>query len=162
MKAKLSKELCYLAGLSKLSEEEKSLVSVKSEISEIVERFVEFGIRLGVKPNKIIIGGSEAKFYHSKIAREIRHIRDNELKLFRKRNEFSASFVAGIFDARGKVSKSMEIASLKPSEAVMLENLGIHVIDTRIANIKDFIMFIKGFSLRIEHAQLPGNERDPR
>ena len=164
MKAKLSKELCYIAGLSRLSDSEKSLVYAKSEIREIIEKFVREAIKLGVDPRKIIVNEkeSEAKFYHSKLARNIREIIKNETKIFKHKNEFSASFVAGIFDARGVIEKSVEIRGLKPGEAVLLEGLGIHVKDNRIANVRDFIMFIKGFSVRIELTQLPGNERDPR
>ncbi len=163
MKAKLSKEFCYLAGLSRLSKEEKSKVSAKSEIKEIIERFVEIAVKLGVEPRKIVVEENETFFYHSKIARQIRKIRENEIKVFRHRNELSSSYIAGIFDARGSIrSKSVEISSMKPSEAIMLENLGMHVRGNRIANISEFIMLIKGYSLRIELIQLPGNERDPR
>ena len=164
MKAKLSKELCYIAGLSRLSYSERSLVYAKSETREIIEKFIKEAIKLGVDPRKIIVNEkeSEAKFYHSKLARNIREIIENETKIFKHRNELSASFVAGIFDARGVIEKSIEVKGLKPSEAVLLEDLGIHVKDNKIANVRDFIMFIKGFSVRIELTQLPGNERDPR
>ncbi len=163
MKAKLTKELCYIAGLSRLSSSEKSMVGVKSNLEEIVHRFIESAIKLGVEPKKIIIeSNKEAKFYHSRIASSIREIRENEVKIFRHVNDHSRSFVAGIFDSRGEIGKTLKISKLKPSEAVMLNNLGIYTKNEKIANAHEFIMLIKGFSVRIEHIQLPGNERDPR
>ncbi len=163
MKAKLTKELCYIAGLSRLSDAEKSLVYIKTDKEEIAEKFVESAIKLGVDPKKIIIeSNTEAKFYHSKIASNIREIRENKVKIFKYVNELSRSFVAGIFDARGIIESSIKIAKLSPSEILMLNNLGIKTNKDKILNAKYFIMLIKGFSVRIEHIQLPGNERDPR
>jgi len=164
MKAKLKPEICYLSGLAWLSKDERSHIEVKTDIQEIEIKFVEIAVKLGVEPSKIMIseakGVYEAHFYHSKLAKWIREIRENESRVFKFRNELSANFVAGMFDSRGNSNTYIDIKGISPSEGLMLENLDIHTKGSKVLNPRNLITLIKGFSIRIERIQMPGNERD--
>ncbi len=167
MKTKLNPDVCYMAGLmNKHVENENSAIGVRSASDAVIERFVLKAIGLGIKPNKIVVseekGAKHVLFYHSKLARMARSIREKETRLFRERNELSANYVAGMFDATGRLSKGVMSMKMDASDQLMLENLGVHTFNSSITSIGSFITLIKGFSALLDTIQLPGNERDPR
>jgi len=166
MRIKLKPEICYVAGIYSKVDSSSSKIELRTESSAVEERFIEIAIKsLGILPERVIAEGTRKRniyFYHSKMAKQLRYIISNETRLFKKRDANAASFVAGMFDAAGRVSNGMlSIEGLTGSDQVMLENLGIYTEGKRIRNISSFITLIHGFSVLLEHIQLPGNERDP-
>ncbi|HVA83119.1 MAG TPA: hypothetical protein VNF06_03075 [Candidatus Aquilonibacter sp.] len=153
MPTKLSPEMCYLAGIvSKTRQEEKSMVGVTTTIDAMIENFVELALKLGIDSKKIVIedmdGMRHVYFFHSKIAKEIREITEKETKIFKYKNSYSSSFLAGMYDASGKVRNGkVSISRLTRADELMLQNLGIHTKGSSIMNIKYFFDFIKEHSI---------------
>ena len=160
MKAKLTPQACYVAGLySKGNKHEKNFVSVNTGIEELKQRFIEISVKdLGVLPSKILFGrGSEKSvgFYHSRIAKQLIDITNRETYIFKTQNDLSSSYVAGMFDASGHFSAGgLEIRHVTPKDAMMLENLGIHTKGDKILNIGRFMELIKGRSIVLSQMKL--------
>lgn len=153
MTIKLTASACYMAGLMNRTTE-KGRVGISTGKSAIEERFLEIAVKkLKVDPTKITItegtaGMRNIHFYHSRIAKELREIREKELFLFKRINEFSRSYVAGMFDSSGHLQKgSITINGLSPKDRLMLENLGIRTLDRRIVNPGLLLDVIKGYSV---------------
>ncbi len=167
MRTKLTKGICYMAGLQKNARGEPSKVGVATSINEIEEKFLEISIKeLLIQPNRVIMeerdGVRHVYFYHTKISRMLRQIAEKETKIFLRANELSKSYVAGMFDAAGHISSSrVYIKGLNAKDELMLQQLGVYTRNGSMRNIADFLTLIRGFSILLEHAQLPGNERDP-
>lgn len=153
MTTKLSPEFCYLAGIvGKTGQEEKSMVGINTTIDAIIENFVEVALKMGVDSKKIMIedldGVKHVYFFHSKIAKQIRELVEKETKVFKYKNEFSSSYLAGMYDASGKTRNGkMGISRMTRSDELMLQNLGIHTKGSSIMNIKYFLDFIKEYSI---------------
>ncbi len=168
MKTKLKPYICYIAGMQSMSSEAHSAVGIRTSISEIEGRFVELCLKdLGVDPKRIIVEDERVArhiyFYHSGICRRIRKVVDDSNKMFKYRNIFSSSYVAGMFDAAGRMDKKgISIRGLGHKEELVLEQLGIHTKGGFILNPGSFITLVRGFSVLLELTHLPGNERDPR
>ncbi|MDE1856191.1 MAG: hypothetical protein KGH49_03080 [Candidatus Micrarchaeota archaeon] len=148
MPTRLSPEICYIAGLAgKTKQGERSMVGINTTIDEMIENFVEVAMKLGVEPKKIIIedtrGIRHAYFFHSKIAKQIRDILAKETKVFRHKNEFAAMFLAGMFDANGKIRNgSISIGGMSPADRLVIENLGMRTKDSKILDAKKFAEFV--------------------
>ncbi len=156
MKVKLKPKICYMAGLSTLPIE-RNAVGVETSFKEIEEQFIELALNVfHIEPSKIVIEEKENKclvyFYHSRIARQLAEIRDREDRIFRVPSELSRSYVAGIFDSRGRRSAGgITIRALSPKDDVMLANLGIHTRNGSIMNISALLSFIEEYSLLLRH-----------
>lgn len=166
MKTKLTPMLCYMAGLQSKSNEEHSSVGVSTGLESIEQRFVDISInKLGIKPNRIIIeeiggGMRHLHFYHSKIYRDIKKICDDSDKIFRRRNELSSAYVAGMFDAAGHLDKNgLYMKKIMPKDAVLLQNLEIYTKGNRIMNMTAFIELIKEFSLLLEGMRIEKKQK---
>ena len=157
MKAKLTPKLCYIAGLQSKAREELSAVGVSTGMESIEQRFIEIAVNdLGIQPNRVVIeeiggGMRHIFFYHSRVYRRVKEIVDNSDKIFRRRNELSASYVAGMFDAAGHVDKNgIYIKKIEPKDALVLQSLEIYTRGNRIMNMSSFVKFIKESSLLLE------------
>lgn len=154
MEAKLTPNICYMAGLfSKGPKSQKNFVSINSSIQELRDRFVEIAVNnLGVMPNKIIFGSnSDVKsvgFFHSRVAKRLIDIAKREVYVFKADNELSRSYIAGMFDASGHFGpRAIEIRHINANDAIMLQNLGIHSRGDKILNISRLMELIMGRSL---------------
>ncbi len=154
---KLTPSICYIAGLvSKSAKKEKNSVGIETTISEIEQRFIEIAIKeLKIEPTKILIdeaqGHRHIYFYHSRVAKQLSAIYTREIHAFKKRDNLSASYVAGMFDCAGRIrSGTVSINQILPSDALMLQNLGIYTRGNDIQNIGDFLSFIKDESIMIK------------
>ncbi len=165
MRIRLNNEICYMAGLVSKNGLQGSAVGITTSRSDIEKRFIDTAKKLGIEPSRLRLEeGRKSRrifFYHSKLARLFREIRNREVKIFRSRNDFSSNYIAGIFDANGNVAR-MRINGMSNADELMLENLGIHTENKQIMNVKDFVALIKRFSCLLEQTRSPGNERDPR
>ncbi len=153
-KAKLSPELCYMAGLMDKGAGEKSEVCITTNFEEVEQRFLEIAVKnLGIKPNRIVIeekdgGLRRVLFYHSRIAKALRGISENSNRIFIRRNELSAAYVAGLFDAMGHANRNgVYMRRMDPRTALLLEQLGIHTRENRIAGVGSFMELVKGQSM---------------
>jgi hypothetical protein len=154
MKTKLTPNTCYIAGLvSKSYETEKSLVGIRTSVDEIEQRFIEIAVKdFGIEPQRILIQEvgehRHVFFYHSRVSKQLKDIVSRETHMFKKKDNLSSSYVAGMFDGAGHVTRTtITINPLSPSDVFMLENLGVHTKGNAIMNISSFIALIKGYSL---------------
>ncbi|MHB1830608.1 MAG: hypothetical protein ACYCO0_04415 [Candidatus Micrarchaeaceae archaeon] len=160
MKTILTPKICYMAGIySKGPKKEKNFVSLNTDMEYMQQHFAEIAVNeLHIEPSKIIIARDSRMsvgFYHSRVAKQLQNISSRETYLFKKTNELAKSYIAGIFDASGHfVPDSIEIKHITPSDALMLENFGIHSKGDKILNISKFIALIEGFSLLLSHTRL--------
>ncbi|MDE1823533.1 MAG: hypothetical protein KGI00_05540 [Candidatus Micrarchaeota archaeon] len=152
MTIRLNPSACYIAGLMSRTRE-KGKVAISTSKSAIEQKFIEIAVKkLKVDPKKITIqegiGVRNIYFYHSRIAKELQEVREKELFIFKRMNEFSRSYVAGMFDSSGHLQKgTIYINGLTPKDRVMLDNLGIKTLDNRVVNSKSFLDVIKGYSV---------------
>lgn len=159
MKATLTPNICYMAGLySKASKKEKNFVSISTNLPELQQRFVEIAVNdLGIIPSKILLGrdgDNDAGFYHSRVAKQLLDIANRETYVFKVVNDLSRSYLAGMFDIAGHYRSSVEIRHVSPKDAMMLENLGIHTRGDRVMNVGRFISLLKGHSIVLRKLKL--------
>ncbi len=153
MRPELSDEMCYLAGVS-YQGKEKSEVCLKTNNDAIAERFVSCAVKLGAKPDKIMIDKNDSiidvHFYHSKIARQIALIRDKQTYIFRYFNSYSSNYFGGIFDSRGfSTEKGIEINKLSLKERIILESFGLRINGKHILSAAKFIAMFSTCSMRL-------------
>ncbi|MDE1825917.1 MAG: hypothetical protein KGH61_04345 [Candidatus Micrarchaeota archaeon] len=161
MGIRLTTDICYLAGImSKTRESERSMVGIYTTVDEFVENFVALALRLGIETRKITIEENETGVKHlyahnSKLAKQTREIIEKQNTLFRYRNEFSSSYLAGMFDASGNILGGRPVINgITARDRVMLETLGVHTIGKRIVGSKEFVSLIKGKSVLLENKLL--------
>ncbi len=166
MKKKLTPALCYMAGLQSKGNEERSAVGISTGLESVEQKFIEIAVKdLEIEPNRIIIreiggGMRHVFFYHSRICRQLKEISGKSEKVFKRRNELGAAYVAGMFDAAGhKDSGGLYINKIEPRDAVLLQNLEIYTKGNRIMNMTSFIALIKEFSLVLAAMRLGADSK---
>lgn len=157
MKVKLSRQLCYFAGLQSRFKTENGEVGIKTNKQSLEEHFVSMSLNdFKIPSNKILIeenenGSRHIFFYHSKLNKEIKQVIHSQTTIFKLPTPEARSFIAGIFDASGHFREgSFFINRLSKGDQVMLETLKIHLKGNRILNNKAFLSLIKGFSVVVE------------
>ena len=163
MKIKLTPELAYIIGMWSTR---KSWVGVGVRgLPHVCDFFIQAVIGAGLMPSsKILLSGKKAYFYHSGYKRFFSDIeREMDLR-FKHKNAYSAAFVAGIFDASGRIDKNGVpiMTGIGLDKQLLIERLGFRLIKEGKYLIpsppREFLTFIKPHS----QALRSGNERDPR
>ncbi|MDE1860920.1 MAG: hypothetical protein KGH72_04365 [Candidatus Micrarchaeota archaeon] len=161
MERKLKPKVCYVAGLcSKNTEQERNAVGVRTSVKEIEQRFIEIALtEFGIEPSKILVRDEinhvHVFFYHSRVAKQLKKLVSRETIIFKRRNEFAASYVAGMFDAAGHESNgALSINGVNASDQLMLQNLGVHTLNGRILNARQLVELIKGRSIMLQRIKL--------
>ena len=156
MKINLSPELAYLVGLWKHRRTKNGLGIHGSE--KLQEVFVAEAMKtLGISADKFQVGENEVFFYHSAYRKFFQDTVKRELEVFKWRNEYSASYLAGLFDSNGGVSETgkLFLARFSRSDTLILERLNFRVLKKSkmlfFANPMDFIGFVKPF---IKHEEV--------
>lgn len=127
-KLKLSPSVSYVLGVYSTSDR-KLPMHLHTENSEMLERFIKIAVTdLGVKANKIILKENEASFYNSRLKRLFDRALERRTKAFKYLNDYSGSYLAGLFDCNGGFDrKGMFVRDLEAHDALLMENLGIHL-----------------------------------
>jgi hypothetical protein len=160
MRFRPTAELCYLAGLAgRTHEPENSQVGIVTQNEEIEQRFIEYALKLGVDPTKIMVVEEDSfkhiYFYHSKLAKMIREVLKERATLASKRGGLAAAFIAGTFDAGGHMIRNMvTIRRMERADELLLERMGIHSVNSKILNIREFFSLIKDQSILSAGAKL--------
>lgn len=103
MKPKLSPELSYIIGLWGVRRTKEG-IGVRGE--DVVPVFVNESIKLKLtEPGKLLHSQNTVYFYHSKWRKFFQEIWRDRMERFKYLNEYSANFLAGIFDACGKIDE---------------------------------------------------------
>ncbi len=151
-KLSMSPDMSYMLGISRLGTDEPS-VSVVSRSDEVVERFVRIAVTtLKIQPEKIMFdeqeGVKRALFYHSKARKLMAKALEEREHLFKYKNDYSGSYFAGLFDARGHGStKGILTGTRDMMDIIVLERLGFRVNRSgKVQNANEYLKFIKPYS----------------
>ena len=169
MKIKNTPQLAYLIGLWKGRRISKGIgIRGSGEIREIFLK--ECMKALKIPPEKMQLGEDEVFFYHSVYRKYFEETEKNQVDLFRKRNNYSASYLAGMFDSCGGIEKDTPyLAHASYQDQMLMELLGFRTRFKRgklvILTPREFIAFVKDF---LKHSDIKkktaliwsGNERD--
>ena len=138
-KLKLTPLTSYALGVYSANKGNDGPIGVATMDNRIIEKFIKIAIEeLGVEPNKILVKEHEVHFYNSMIRKLFDRALERRTKTFRYANDYSGSYVAGLFDCLGGIDrKGMYIRNLDAHDGLLLENLGIH---TKQQGSKSYVM----------------------
>ncbi len=160
----LNPDTSYMLGAYNCNAEKSSLY-VATTSKELVERFVRIAVSLGTKPESVLITKEDyltkATITNSKLKKLLDSALEKREKIFKYKNEYSASYFAAMFDCNGSAdNKGVFIAGMKPYDSIILERLGFHTTTSSgkcyIRKALDFMMFIAPFSIKAKAINLPG------
>ncbi len=128
-KLKLTPSVSYILGIYSMGDRVAQPIGVHAANSEMLERFIKIAISdLGVGPNKILLDGKDASFYNSKLKKLFDRALERRAKTFKYSNDYSGSYIAGIFDCVGGFDKKgMFMRDLDTGNWMLMENIGIHL-----------------------------------
>lgn len=161
MRVKLTPELAYVIGL--WSTRKCNVGICVRGMPHVREYFVNAIIRMGLtSPNKILFSGKKVYFYHTGYKKFFTEVENDLSNRFRSKNNYSAAFLAGMFDAAGKIqNQNPLLKGISLDKQILIERLGFRLTRYKEYLIptppKEFIEFIKPYS----QALRSGNERDP-
>lgn len=156
-KLKLTPRISYILGLYSCNRGKALGIVTTSE--EVMERFVKTAMdEFEVEPSKVLVEGEDNEikvyFYNSKLKKLFDNALGRRDKIFKYRNNYSANFFAGVYDANGgRDGKGLFIRNLENESVGVLEKLNFHTtasgFKTYIMNENTFASFIKDFSARL-------------
>lgn len=167
MKIRLTPQLAYLIGVWKGRKIPKGIgIRGSGEIREIFLKGVIDTLK--IPPEKIQLRDDEIFLYHAVYRKYFEEAEANQVDIFTKRNEHSASYLAGIFDSCGGVEGDTPyLARASEKDQMLLELLGFRARFRKgklvITNPREFIVFVRDF---LKHSGIKqalirsGNERD--
>ncbi|MCL5430244.1 MAG: hypothetical protein M1504_02070 [Candidatus Marsarchaeota archaeon] len=147
-KLKLNPDIAYMLGAYSYSKGAGAVIGIVTRKNDAIERFTKTAVtELGIAPNKILIEDAEgeikAYFYDSKLKKLFDSALEKKERLFKYKNAYSASYLAGIFDTRGeKDGSAIYIRKLSMSDEMLMERLGFH---TKAKGVKIYIVDAKLF-----------------
>ncbi len=161
MKYRLTPRISYLIGFWKKKKIQKGIgvQGIEHEVSHFVKEILELKL---TEPSKMLFlkNDSGAYFFNTKLRTFFEGIVREDVDRFKYKNEYSANYLAGMFDAAGRViltePKDKEVDnsvvlitdSNKQEEFILLK-LGYRAKlvkgNVYIIHAKDFISFIKPF-----------------
>ncbi len=160
-KLKLDPDTCYMLGMYSCSM--RSPISISTAKEEMIEKFTKIALKLGVEPGKVRIesmhnGMQKVFFYNSKLEKLFKNALERRSIVFSRKNACALSYVAGVFDSNGGKDRfGLFIKRLDPANAVIMENLGLHVWESGgrhyILNAKIFVTLIAGYSVMLSYEQ---------
>lgn len=127
MKIKLTPELSYLIGLWRKCRSFEGLgVHARKDVLEIFSKIV---IDLKLSPTTTLLSDeNRVYFYHSAYRKFFQDIEKEQLDRFKYLNDYSASYLAGLFDAIGNIDDRgvVSLARINKEDELMLLRLGFH------------------------------------
>ncbi|MBD3389597.1 hypothetical protein GF415_01425 [Candidatus Micrarchaeota archaeon] len=113
MKVRLTPELSYLIGFWK-ERRTKEGIGIRGE-EEQLSIFAQAALELELtEPDKLLTqtgeeGNDSMYFYHTSYRKFFQKVIDDELERFKYKNEYSANFLAGLFDAVGSITEDGKV-----------------------------------------------------
>jgi hypothetical protein len=169
-KLSLSPDTSYLLGICNCNID-RSSISVATASNELVQRFVRIAVSLGTNLDAIQIKKegyvSTVSIKNSKLKKLLDSALEKREKIFKYKNEYSASYFAAMFDCNGVAdNRGVFIRGMKTYDSIILERIGFHTTTSSgkcyIRKALDFMMFIAPFSIKARAIHWPGEERDLR
>ncbi len=153
MKLKLTPEFSYLIGFwSKIRSKEGIGIEGENELQEIFAKQV-LDQKL-METEKLLSDTNKIYFYHGKYRKFFQQIEAEKLDRYKYINEYSASYLAGMFDAIGKINEQGVVYLEKrgSTDEMLLSRLGFPT--RKIGNSliilrpKAFLLLIKNYTKR--------------
>ena len=172
MKMKLTPELSYIIGLWKEvrtkegigvhgTEERLSLFSKAVLESELTESTKLLTTRQEEPEedleNELAQEKGSVYFYHTSYRKFFQKVIDDELERFQYKNEYSANFLAGIFDAVGAIPEDgkVHLSRCTQKDQMLLYRLGFKPIRKNklvyFTRPKNFLKYIKPFTRKFKN-----------
>lgn len=153
MKIKLTPELSYLIGLwSKRRCAEGLGVEGDKEIQGF---FAQAALELKLtEPGKMLADENKVYFYHGKYRKFFQEIEAEKLERYKYINEYSANYLAGVFDAAGGITEQgvIYLGRFGSTDEMLLFRLGFPTrkMEGRmvIGRPKAFLTFIRNYTKR--------------
>jgi len=151
MKIKLTPELSYIIGLWRKCRTFEGL-GVKGR-KELLEIFAKTAIELNLTtPDKMITEENRVFFYHGAYKKFFQDIEKEQLERFKYLNDYSANYLAGLFDGVGNIDENgvVSIQRLNKEDELLLLRLGFNTKRRAGVCIIErpliFLAFIKNYS----------------
>ena len=151
MKIKLSPELSYLIGLWRKSKSFDGLgVRGKKELLEIFSK--EAIDNKLITSDKILYDETQVFFYHTAYRKFFQEIEKNQLERFKYLNDYSASYLAGMFDAVGNIDEKgiISIDKMNRQDDMLFLRLGFKTKKVPGTRIMErplvFLAFIRSYT----------------
>ena len=91
-----------MLGVYSANRKEIPYIGIKTESPSMIEKFIKIAIEeLGVLPNKIMLDEEGVHFYNSKLKKLFEKALERRMKTLDTLNDYSGSYVAGLFDCSG-------------------------------------------------------------
>lgn len=150
MKVKLTPELSYIIGLWKETRVPSGLgVRGREELRAV---FMDSCLKAKVaEPGKVLSGEYSVYFYHTAYRKFFQKVLDEEEERFKYKNEYSASFFAGLFDAVGEIGAdgTVSFGKCKKTDEMVMYRLGFNTLRkmgrTYVVRPLKFLAYIKPF-----------------
>lgn len=162
MKVKLTPALAYVIGMWSVRPS-RAGIGVHG-LPHVCEYFIKGVLDAGLMPSsKILLSGKNAYFYHSGYKRFFSDVDKDLENKFRHKNAYSAAFLAGVFDATGRIEDEVpKLYGLRLDKQLLIERLGFRLLRKEKYHVptppREFMDFIKPYAQALQS----GNERDPR
>ncbi|MDD5337071.1 MAG: hypothetical protein PHS02_01160 [Candidatus ainarchaeum sp.] len=151
MKIKLTPELSYLIGMWTRRRTKEGLgVEGGKEIQEIfAQKLLEQGLTTS---DRLLSDENKVYFYHGKYRKFFQEIENEKLERYKYINEYSANYLAGLFDAVGGITEGgvVYLERFGGIDEMLLMRLGFPVkkMDGKmlIGRPKAFLLFIRNYT----------------
>jgi len=160
MKLNLTPQISYLAGICK-HKKSKNGIGV-SGASSLQAAFAAHVVEnMYTAPQKIIIKGKQAYFFHSAYAALLKKTLQRQVDAFCHHNEYAANFLAGLFDATGGMhGGKVFFAKCDRHDEAVLRKLGFFVEKKDgvwwVGPADVFLKFVKNYR-KVDDLLLSGN-----
>lgn len=151
MKIKLTPELSYLIGMwSKRKAKEGLGIEAPKEVQEI---FAKCALEQGLTTSdKMLSSETKIYFYHGKWRKFFQEIESEKFDRYKYINEYSASYLAGLFDAVGRISEQgiIYLTKFGNDDELLLLRLGFPTMKKEHALVigkpKAFLTLIRNYT----------------
>lgn len=162
-KLAVSPDISYMLGICNCNKTNISSISIVTASNEMIERFVRISASLGTKAENMKISkvgrATTATIANSKLKKLLNNALEERDRIFKYKNEYSASYFAAMFDCNGASDSRGIFIRMGPHDSIILERIGFHTTSGRgrcyIRNALDFMMFIAPFSIKAKVIHLP-------
>jgi hypothetical protein len=163
-KLPMSPDVSYMLGIYRCNSSHRN-VCLKTASKELVERFVKIAaMKLGTSVDAIIITNegdlTTVELKNSRLKTLLDKALDERERIFKYKNEYSASYFAAMFDCNGAAdNRGIFVRGMNAYDKILLERIGFHTAtNTGRCYIKkemDFMMFIAPFSIKAKLIRQP-------
>lgn len=168
-KLPISPDVSYMLGIYRCNSSYANLC-LSTTSNELVERFVKIAV-IDLDTRKDAIGITQdgdvtkVEISNSKLRKLLDNALDKRDRIFRYKNEYSASYFAAMFDCNGGAdNRGLFVRGMRSYEKILLERIGFHTTTNSgrcyIKKGMDFMMFIAPYSIKAKAIHWPGNEQD--